>query len=359
MIDTSEYDLCVSAPGRITLFGEHQDYFGLPVMSAAINLRIFVCGTRRNDNYFHITLSDLNQEITLESNKLHLYQKPREYIKSGLNVMYKEGYRYKNGYSCIIKGNIPMHSGLSSSSALVVAWIMFLLRVLNVNVSPLTLAKLAHRAEVIEFNEPGGIQDHITSSFGKIVYFEQNNDDIRVFRIGNIPGYFYVVDSHQPKPTLEILARIKQSVFMAKQKLEKLIGPTDFKTLSLDEVNKYCDRVPYCKELIGILKIRDITQEAISLFRRASFDSLVFARLLNEQQKVLCENLNVSTEKINKIFEKGIDAGALGGKIIGSGGGGCVLIYSMTDISDKLHQELKHLNVSIYNTKFDDGARAE
>ncbi|RLI61153.1 MAG: hypothetical protein DRO67_08315, partial [Candidatus Asgardarchaeum californiense] len=89
MIDTSEYDLCVSAPGRITLFGEHQDYFGLPVMSAAINLRIFVCGTRRNDNYFHITLRDLNQEITLESNKLHLYQKPREYIKSGLNVMYK------------------------------------------------------------------------------------------------------------------------------------------------------------------------------------------------------------------------------------------------------------------------------
>ncbi|MFC1564948.1 galactokinase family protein, partial [candidate division KSB1 bacterium] len=39
--------LIVSAPGRICLFGEHQDYLGLPVIAAAIGLRISVSGERR------------------------------------------------------------------------------------------------------------------------------------------------------------------------------------------------------------------------------------------------------------------------------------------------------------------------
>ncbi|MBT7422666.1 MAG: galactokinase family protein, partial [Candidatus Marinimicrobia bacterium] len=39
----------VTTPGRICLFGEHQDYLGLPVIAMAISLRISITGKQRND----------------------------------------------------------------------------------------------------------------------------------------------------------------------------------------------------------------------------------------------------------------------------------------------------------------------
>ena len=43
-------DLEVSTPGRICLFGEHQDYLGLPVIAMAISLRAIITGRKRVDN---------------------------------------------------------------------------------------------------------------------------------------------------------------------------------------------------------------------------------------------------------------------------------------------------------------------
>ena len=40
----------ISTPGRICLFGEHQDYLGLPVIAMAISLRINLTGKKRKDN---------------------------------------------------------------------------------------------------------------------------------------------------------------------------------------------------------------------------------------------------------------------------------------------------------------------
>ena len=41
----------IYAPARICLFGEHQDYLGLPVIASAINLKLKITGKKRNDNF--------------------------------------------------------------------------------------------------------------------------------------------------------------------------------------------------------------------------------------------------------------------------------------------------------------------
>ena len=46
--------LKISTPGRVCLFGEHQDYLQLPIVACAISLRISIEGTRRNDKLINI-----------------------------------------------------------------------------------------------------------------------------------------------------------------------------------------------------------------------------------------------------------------------------------------------------------------
>ena len=79
--------LTVSAPGRICLFGEHQDYWGLPVIAAAINLRIFISGTRRNDKIFRLHLPDINEFEKIDFDSPITYIKERDYFRSSVNIL--------------------------------------------------------------------------------------------------------------------------------------------------------------------------------------------------------------------------------------------------------------------------------
>ena len=64
--------ISVSAPGRICLFGEHQDYLGLPVIAAGISRRIVIEGEHRNDNFIVINMPDIGvvEKFLLEKNTL-------------------------------------------------------------------------------------------------------------------------------------------------------------------------------------------------------------------------------------------------------------------------------------------------
>ena len=59
-----------SAPGRICLFGEHQDYFGLPVVAAAIDLRGHIRSASRSDRTVELHLLDLDEVHTWKLDEL-------------------------------------------------------------------------------------------------------------------------------------------------------------------------------------------------------------------------------------------------------------------------------------------------
>ena len=54
----------ISTPGRICLFGEHQDYLGLPVIAMAISLRAKIIGEKRSDNQVIIYKPNLGETET-------------------------------------------------------------------------------------------------------------------------------------------------------------------------------------------------------------------------------------------------------------------------------------------------------
>ena len=53
----------ITTPGRICLFGEHQDYLGLPVIALAISMRSEISAQRRNDRKIIINMPDIDLSL--------------------------------------------------------------------------------------------------------------------------------------------------------------------------------------------------------------------------------------------------------------------------------------------------------
>jgi len=108
----------VSVPGRICLFGEHQDYLNLPVITSAINRRITISGAKTDDRTFSLNLPDISKTESFklpEEGNLLPYKEERDYFRSSVNVLLKQGIQLKNGCECTVRGTIPINSGTSSA----------------------------------------------------------------------------------------------------------------------------------------------------------------------------------------------------------------------------------------------------
>ncbi len=158
--------LSVSSPGRICLFGEHQDYFGLAIIAAAVDLRMTIAGRPREDDRIIIDMPDMGEREELTAAAEMPYDKPRDYLKSAVNIHRRAGLRL-HGWDCRITSTIPINAGTSSSSAMVVAWNKFLLEAAGDPraADARALAELGFETEVAEFREPGGKMDHYASAY--------------------------------------------------------------------------------------------------------------------------------------------------------------------------------------------------
>ncbi len=229
-------ELAVSTPGRVCLFGEHQDYLQLPVLAAAISLRITITGKRRNDRLIRIDLPDVSCSELIDLTQPISYHRERDYFRSSLNVLLREGYTFSAGLDCIVNGKIPINAGTSSSSALVVSWINFLTRLSDQSVilPPEQLAFYAHRAEVLEFSEPGGMMDHFSTAVGGIISIDFS-PALSVEKIEAPLGTFVLGNSLEPKHTKYILANVKNQLIKIGAALKE-IDP-DFSLLSIKKTS--------------------------------------------------------------------------------------------------------------------------
>jgi galactokinase len=354
-------EINVSAPGRVCLFGEHQDYFGLPIIAAAIDLRISISGKKRKDNILNIDLPDIGEaeEFTLE--KEVEYTKERDYLKSAVNVLKRKGIRFPSGWDCLIQGTIPINSGTASSSALVVAWIKFLLETAEderANAAD-EIAELGFLAEVAEFGEPGGKMDHFSSALGGVVTIDFN-EELKVKQLRNSLKEFVLADSLQKKDTTGMLGYIKSHVLEGVASVQNKIDGFSLKSPLTQRENDEIEKLsPDVKRLLkGTLLTRDLTAEGKALFQSEAFDHHRFGELLSRQHEVLRDYIRISTPKIEQMIDASIEAGALGAKTNGSGGGGCMFAYAPGGAYN-VAEALEKTGARAYIVRVDTGARRE
>ena len=317
----------ISAPGRVCLFGEHQDYLGLPVLAMAISLRSIIRGAYRNDSLVIIRKPDIDETEKFDLNKIK-YSPSKDHFKSGLKVCKRFGFKFSKGFDCELRSNIPIKAGTSSSSSILVTWIHFLSQIAD-NAKKLdrdTIAELAYQAEVIEFNSPGGMMDQYSTSLGGIIYLE-SNPKISIEQIDTNLGAFVLGDSLEQKDTIGILSRCRDSRISILNKMKKLNSKINFQIISHDQIDEYNLNADENKLLSGTIKNRDLLFEAKKELNKPKLDQEFFGSLLSEHHSILRNDLKISTPKIELMLKSSLEAGAYGGKINGSGGGGCMFAY--------------------------------
>ena len=325
--------LTASTPGRICLFGEHQDYLGLPVIAAAISRRIQITAHSAQQPGFRLNLPDIQGLVDIPfMGELLTYPQLRDYFRSGVNVLLREGLTFSRGVDGEVRGDIPINSGTSSSSALIVTWLNVLSQLADQprQLSEEKLAELAYAAEVLEFGEPGGMMDHYSTAVGHVIYLE-SQPTIRLEKLNPPLGAFVLGDSQEPKDTLGILQRVKFGMLAILQKLQTINPAFSLHESSVTDAAEFKDFLTKDEYILlkGNLVNRDILREALTLLRaHDGFDHARFGQLLTDHQTNLRDAQRISTPKINRMLDAALKAGALGGKINGSGGGGCMFVYA-------------------------------
>ncbi|NUO79558.1 GHMP kinase [candidate division KSB1 bacterium] len=352
--------LTISTPGRICLFGEHQDYLGLPVIAAAISLRMRISGAPRADLRFQIELPDIRQRLDFIPHGRLAYRLERDYFRSGFNVVWERGFRPQHGWQCEVRGEVPINSGTSSSSALMVAWIKFLLTAAH---DPQqndceVIARLAYQAEVREFNEPGGMMDHFSTCYGHVIYLDFSNNEVESLKPKL--GAFVLGDSQQPKDTKNILRNVRDVAQAAANMMRSFLPQFDLRQTLLEEAKDALKKLPprHAEVLRANLIDRDLLREAHLVLQQEPLDHSRLGDLLNQHHEQLRRYKKVSTPKIEHMLENAMKAGALGGKINGSGGGGCMFAYAPQH-SEVVAEAIREAGGVPYLVSIDAGARLE
>ena len=361
----------VSTPGRVCLFGEHQDYLDLPVISAAISLRLSIDARPRTDTTVRIDAPDISKEFVFDVAGAALTGGAaagpagqtgwRKFLLNGVKVLAGRGYTFSRGFDCAIRGNIPIRGGTSSSSAMVVSWINLLARASDQG-SPLTpeeCALAAWQAEVVESGGVGGKMDQYATAVGGLL-FQEFHPETRVEPLPAGLGAFVLGDSQAQKDTQAILAKVKHRVLDIVKAVRAEHPGFSLGTVALGDVDRHLSsRTAAERALIrATVRNRDITREGYRLLRQHAPDARELGGMLNEQHSILGGALGISTEKIDRMIRVSLDAGAAGCKINGSGGGGCMFAYA-PESADVVAAAIAREGGKPYIITVDGGTRAE
>jgi galactokinase len=319
----------VSAPGRLCLFGEHQDFLGLSVIALALDLDITIEARPGNGALLSVNLPDLGERDEFSALTAREFRHNRDYLPSVVRVLRREGYELP-GLSATVRGTIPINSGTASSSALVVAWTALLMAAASgAPPDPATVACLAHRAEVVEFHEPGGMMDHYTSALGGLLHIDCA-EPITVERLAATLDGFVLGDTLVRKQTTATLLKTRVNVQAAVATLQSEQPGFDLRTTPWEAVADLARRLPdeQLRPLQAQFVNRDLCQEARRMLAEENFDAERLGTMLLEHQRQMREGVEVSHPKLDALIVAAVGAGALGGKLNGSGGGGAMFAYA-------------------------------
>jgi galactokinase len=133
---------------------------------------------------FYILMPNISLERSILIPKSFQNLEPQDYLAAALRVIQKHGCIPLVGYNILIKSDIPINAGVSSSSAVVVAFVHFLLKAFGCDqqISSEFITQPAYEAEVMEHKSPGGKMDQYTIAIGNIIYIDTASDFQKGYR---------------------------------------------------------------------------------------------------------------------------------------------------------------------------------
>ena len=304
--------IITKTPYRISFFGGGSDYpewfneHHGEVISSTINKYLYI-SCRELPHFF-------KHKFRIVYSKIENVKKISDINHNGVKQLLLHS-KVKDGLEIHYDGDLPSRSGMGSSSCFVVGLMNALLKFKDKDISKKKLAQESIYIERNVMKENVGWQDQIAASYGGF-----NNI---LFK-----GNTYKVNKIKCKKSFK--DNLNKKLFLL------YTG----KSRTAEKITKsYTNKLKNIKKQ-NIYKILNFVSEAKKIIKNNNTDD--FGYLLNEtwyQKRELSKI--VSNNKIDELYTKGKNNGALGGKLLGAGGGGFLLFYVNTKNKEKFLNAFK------------------
>ena len=301
-------------PYRISFFGGGTDYpewylkNGGEVISTTINKYLYL-SCRALPPFYKYKYRIIWKKIELAKNKSEIEHRV---VKKMINYL-----KIKEGLDILYAGDLPAQSGMGSSSSFVVGLINALFALKNKSLSKDSLAKQSIFFEQKLLKETVGSQDQIATSFGGF-------QSIKFFKNGKFKINKLIINKN----------------YLHKLNNRLVMIYTERPKTAQDVASKYVNNLNHKTELMEL--IVKYTNEAKKIIKNENLDE--FGLLLDKSWNAK-KNISrlITNDHIDRIYNKAKKLGALGGKLLGAGGGGFFLFYvPMTKKKNFLNSFKKH-----------------
>jgi len=295
-----------SAPAKIILFGEHFVVYGEPAIVTAIDKRAQVTAEKRTDKRIYINSPNLKasgyfspkKQFKAEQGNQEARQK-LEPIKIAVEKILNLSKQQK-GVNINVQSNIPVAAGLGSSAAVAAATATAVSKLLGIEISKEDVFRTAYEAERFVHGTPSGI-DPTISTYGGVLLFHKDRG---------------------PTP------------LNVKEDISLVVGNTGIERSTGEMVSGVRQRRERYPSIINpIIKAGGmVALRAAKALEAGDLNTL--GELMNINHAMLSA-IGVSNEFLDRLVYAARKAEALGAKLTGAGGGGCMVALSP---SDKLKQ---------------------
>jgi galactokinase len=344
----------------VNLMGDHIDYNGLSVLPMALQRRVSVLYRERDDA--NVRVATTAQGYAACEFKLSRTIKPYKagdwgnYAKAAVQGLV-ERFEIRRGFDAVVHSDIPEAAGLSSSSALVVA---FALAVLHANdheeAERLELAELLAEAEHYVGTRGGGMDQAICLAARRQSASRIDFNPLRLTAHPIAPEWnfiiaFSLVRAEKSGPARETYNMRTRECREALRRVTEALGVAE-------KVDSYpaLMRRRRVRELLraagpaldGTLmhRFRHVVTEAERVNKAAealaAYDLRGFGRLMTASHTSLRDDFEVSSPELDELVDIATHAGAAGARLTGAGLGGCVVALCPQERVDKVMKRLKN-----------------
>ena len=293
------------------------------VLNTTINKFTHAILEKRNDSKIKIFSNDLDQKVQYKSIREIKFDGKLDLIKSVIKIIKPDF-----GFELFTYSDVPPGSGLGGSAVLLSAIIGVFNNFRENKFNDYEIAELAFHAERIALNLSGGWQDQYATVFGGFNFIEFKNDE-------NIVNSLRIAD--------DIKSELEDSLLLCYTGINHDSG-----TIHNDQK----ERMKNKKQKKYAQMSKDVAHEMKSKLLKGKLDN--FGELLGKAWEIKKNfSSKITTPFLDEIYAYALEKGALGGKLLGAGGGGFFLFYVPTFSKLKLINSLRKKGLQVESLTFD------
>jgi galactokinase len=318
------------APGRVNLIGEHTDYSGGFVLPTVIPQTTAVAVAANADSSSRVwsgAVPHEQQQARFTVGEEALGGSWVDYVQGATAVLRAGGHRVA-GFDAVIRSEVPLGSGLSSSASLSVAVLRALRELFQLAFDDVVLAGLARRIETDFIGVPIGVMDPIACALGAAnhaLFLDTRDLSWQLVRLPS-SAEFAVINSglsHSHATGGYRIRREECEAAMAALGVTELRAKADG-----DDARLAALPAPIAQRARHILEENARVLAAVEALRRR--DIVTLGALMDASHASLRDLYEVSTPEIDRMvtFARG-QPGVLGARITGGGFGGSIVVLTL------------------------------